>query len=274
MRHEQQHPERAAHTSTPLALSLPDIAAEAAWFYRFAASYMDDPSGPLALKLRHTERVTLVAAHITASLDLPAPVRRAALRAALLHDVGRFPQFRQWRTFKDADSVNHGHLGMRVLREADALRDVPHDIRRTVIAAVGLHNRHTLPGTLAEPVGTVTRIVRDADKIDILHIFSAELARPEPSPEVLLRVAREPERWTPAVAARIMAGHVPDYSELRYVNDFIMLLAAWPRDLNFAASRRLVQESGDIPSLLERLPHSPEPQAVRRALLAELAAAT
>ena len=197
-------------------------------------------------------------------LGLVGGLRRSTLLAALLHDVGRFPQFAQWRTFRDDASANHGRLGARVLRDASVLKGESPEVRRVAIAAVALHNRYTLPANLPERTRLVTNIVRDADKIDILGIFSEELGKPEPSGEVVLHVARDPERWTPAVADMILRGQVPNYSQLRYVNDFIMLLCSWPGELNFPVSLRLVRETGHIGKLLEYLPKAPELDAVRR----------
>jgi hypothetical protein len=244
---------------------LAEIAEAWVWFRDFAASYQREESSLLLLKVRHTERVVGLAGNIVAELGLAEGSRRSALLAALLHDVGRFPQFAQWRTFRDDISANHGRLGARVLRDASVLKAEAPAVRRAAIAAVALHNRYVLPANLPEQTRLITNIVRDADKIDILRIFSEELSKPEPSGEVVLHVAREPERWTPAVADMIVRGLVPEYRQLRYVNDFIMLLCSWPAELNFPVSLRLVREAGHVGKLMEHLPGAPELDAVRQA---------
>ena len=38
-----------------------------------------------------------------------------ALKAGLLHDVGRFEQQRVYGTFTDADSIDHAKYGARIL---------------------------------------------------------------------------------------------------------------------------------------------------------------
>jgi hypothetical protein len=153
------------------------------------------------------------------------------------------------------------------------LKDEEPEVRRAVIAAVALHNRYVLPANLPEQTRLVVAITRDADKIDILRVFGEELAKPEPSGDVVLHVAREPEKWTPAIAAMVAAGQVPNYNQLRYVNDFIMLLCSWLNSLNFPVSLRLAREAGHVAELLEHLPEAPELDAVRQSVRRQLRAA-
>ena len=253
------------NVSTPLAESLPEIADAVAWFEHFAAGYMiGEACPPLELKVRHTKLVTLLAGRLVHSLELGGELRRSALLSALLHDVGRFPQYREWQTFRDAISVNHGRLGARLLHGAPVLAGESAAVRRTVLAAVALHNRYMLPAHLPERVRIATQVVRDADKIDILRVFSEELAKPEPSDVVVLHVAREPDKWTPDIVERVVRGETPDYRDLHYVNDFIIMLCSWLNSLNFSESLRLVRESGHMEQIVRQLPERPEMDAVRR----------
>jgi HD domain. len=248
----------------PLAVQFPELGAPAAWFDAFAARYVtEETCGPLELKIRHTARVTRHAARITPSLGLSSECARAALLAALLHDTGRFPQFARWKTFRDPDSVNHGLLGARTVREQAVLENESPRVRRLALVGIGLHNRYALPQGLDSEARLITDIVRDADKIDILHIFREELARPEPSPDVVLHVAREPDKWSPAIARMVRDDRIPDYRDLKYVNDFIMLLCSWLPGLAFEESRRIVHAAGSVAALLDYLPRDAALDPVR-----------
>ena len=243
---------------------LSELADTARWLEVFAAAHIDATTrGPLELKMAHTRRVLGHAREIADSLVLSPEQRRSALLAALLHDVGRFPQFKQWRTFRDADSTNHGHLGARILREHDVLGNEAVIVRSMVLLGVALHNRYALPGGLPESPRLITSVVRDADKIDILYIFSQELQKPQPSPDVVLHVAREPEKWSLDIAEMILQGQVPDYKQLRFVNDFIMLLGSWLPSLVFETSLEIVRKSGTIENLMQLLPCDPMVDAVK-----------
>lgn len=247
-----------------LAVQFPDLGAPAAWFDAFSAQYVTEATrGPLELKIRHTARVTHHAARIVPSLGLSSECARAAMLAALLHDTGRFPQFARWKTFRDPDSVNHGLLGARTVREHAVLKSEHPHVRRLALVGIALHNRYALPEGLDPEARRITDTVRDADKIDILHIFREELARPDLSPDVVLHVAREPDKWSPAIARMVCEDRIPDYRDLRYVNDFIMLLCSWLPGLVYEESRRIVHEAGSVQALLEYLPRDSALDPVR-----------
>ncbi len=251
----------------------PELTDALRWFEAFAASYIDEATrGPLELKIRHTLRVLGHARSLCDSLELAPLLRRSVLLAALFHDVGRFPQFKAWRTFRDADSTNHGHLGARVLRDQAVLRGEDPKVRRLATLGVALHNRYALPEALPETPRLLTNIVRDADKLDILYIFSQELQNPEPSPDVVLHVAREPEKFSPEIARMILRGHIPEYKQLHFVNDFIMLLGSWLPSLSFSKSRDIARDAGTIEKLMQFLPEAPEVNAVKAKVLSFLAA--
>ena len=240
-----------------MSLFVPNInipKAHETWFEGFSARYITEATRePLELKREHTAQVVDIAGRIVASLDLAPQVAKAALIAALYHDVGRFPQYARWQTFKDADSENHGHLGAVVLKKNPVLLEENPALRHLVLTAVLLHNRYALPAKLPEPFATVTRIVRDADKVDIMRIMASELLREQPSRIVALHVANQPEAFSPHIADMVLAGHMPNYSDLRFVNDFIILVCFWPFDLAYGEALRTVLQNGHLALLLEKL---------------------
>jgi hypothetical protein len=251
----------------------PGLAGAAAWFEDFTSGHIaqaGDQAGPMRLKVSHTRRVVGHALCIARTLELAEPLRHCVALAALLHDVGRFPQFLRWRTFRDAESVNHGRLGAHILRDAPVLAREPAATRRAVLVAVAMHNRYALPAALPEPARLITNIVRDADKIDILHVVARELDREEPSGEVVLSAARESGKWTPELAEKVLSGAVPDYKDIVYVNDFLILLGSWTGALNFPISLRLIRQAGSLERLMGMLPDHPQLDALRQCVLNRL----
>ena len=71
-----------------------------------------DPNIQAALDLKqaHTRRVCEAIVDIGEDLLM-------AEATALLHDIGRFEQFRRYKTFSDARSENHALLGVKVIQE-------------------------------------------------------------------------------------------------------------------------------------------------------------
>ncbi len=243
-------------------------------FLDYTESFKDVPdAAPLRLKVEHTFKVFDHARLIIDSLgDSIAPaLGSAAALAALYHDCGRFPQFKRFRTFLDAQSVNHAVLSFQTMRESGFLKDEEPRVRALAQCAVLLHNRHKLSPMLDEDARFVTDVVRDADKLDIFRIMVSYLTSALPERDaVLLHVADDPERWSAHIAEDVMAGRISNYSDLRFVNDFRLLLGAWMYELRFAATRKALAESGLMEVVLDQLPNDENLRPVVEKLKAEL----
>lgn len=233
-----------------------------AWFEDHVRSFLTgDPQDDAHIELKrdHSFKVLAEARVITPTLDLATGLARAAHLAALYHDAGRFPQYHTYKTFKDAQSVNHAHLGVRSLRGHAALSDLDPATLALVLGAVVMHNRRELPTGISDDLSLVTRVVRDSDKLDIIRIMLEHL-RPggKESDVVMLHVEDDPERYTSAIVTQIEAGRIGDYALMRYRNDFTLLLLSWVFDLSFRASRRMFLERGHLDELCALLPRTPE----------------
>jgi len=243
-----------------------DFAAYKQRFLDYTDTFKDVPdAAPLRLKVEHTFKVFDHACRIVGSLENEAsPLKkkardrelcRAAVLAALFHDCGSFPQFERYRTFLDAKSVNHAVLSFQTMRDSDFLKEESRRVRSLAQCAVLLHNRHTLPPMLDADARFVTDVVRDADKLDIFRIMVSYLTSALPERDaVLLHVKDEPESWSPNVAEDVLAGRIARYGDLRYVNDFRLLLGTWMHELRFAVTRRELAESGLMDMVLSQLP--------------------
>lgn len=260
-----------------------DIASHEAWFADFVQAYYQREQGdaaPIALKITHSAQVLLHARRIIASPEgaevdcaQAGLLPRAILLAALYHDVGRFPQYARWHTFKDSLSTNHGLLGVKTLKAHAALAAEPPALRALVLAAVGLHNKFAVSTALPPAVQYVTHAVRDADKCDIIRIMAEELGKTGPKNKaVVLHVQDDPALWTPKVVDDICAGRVAAYADLRSVNDFKLLLVSWLYDLRFAVSRHYLASTGHIEALLAQLPPDAPVQKAKAHLLRQWAA--
>lgn len=230
-------------------------------FETFAAGYLEDPGDTYAyrLKIAHTGRVADFAEEIVREEGLPQDLALAAVIAATLHDVGRFPQYRRYRTFRDAESANHGAYGVsRILRNR-MLDGMDRDLRRLVLGAVYLHNKRGLPGTLPEPLSLVSRVVRDADKLDIYELLIRHFTRKDTEhPEISLSCKDEPDKFTPRIIEALLRHEAGDYRDIAYANDFILLVIGWVYDLNFRTSLRILGERRFTERLFALLPpHAP-----------------
>lgn len=241
-----------------------DITRHEARFERFVGTYLARlPHPMLRLKREHSLHVLGHARAIVRAEGIQGEEGRAALLAALYHDTGRFPQFVRWKTFSDANSTNHGYLGVHFVKKEGFLLDEPIALRRLALTGIAMHNRYLLPKGFTGTAALVTHVTRDADKLDIMRIMAKFLNEPVPPDDIVLHVLDDPERWSPDIVRMVLEGRVPGYTDLRYVNDFRMLLATWLQDLHFAGARKELALSGRVEQVLAGLPSAQELEPVR-----------
>jgi hypothetical protein len=214
----------------------------------------------ITVKQEHTRQVCLNAVRIAEDLGLDSLEVRISEAIALFHDVGRFPQYRQYGTFDDSISVNHAVLGTKVLLENNLLGGLPKPEQEIIVRSVALHNVFTLPEGLDERSLLFARLIRDADKLDILRVVIEYFEQDEGSraEAVALGLPDVPEGYSREVLACLARGEMARKDALTTLNDFKLLQLTWLYDLNFTCSLRMVAERDYIRKIEKMLPRTAE----------------
>ena len=124
------------------------------------------------LKYEHSLKVCEDSRMICQYLQLSDEDQMLAETIALFHDVGRFTQFANYRTFQDRVSVDHAALGAEILRDSAVLERLSESERAVVLNAVEMHNCYRIPDTLDDRSRLHVKILRDADKLDIFRVVT------------------------------------------------------------------------------------------------------
>jgi hypothetical protein len=232
------------------------------WFNEYCEDFRSaiaDEQRNYDLKKLHTHQVCANISTLVQEAGLGERWSVLARTCALLHDVGRFRQYCEYRTFKDSVSVNHAALGARVVTEAGVLADLPAAERELILQAVRLHNVMAVPNRLAPEVQTLLALIRDADKLDIWRVFIDYFQQPaaERASAAGLGFPDLPH-CSPAVVAALGRREVVQLSMLTTLNDFKLLQLSWVFDLNWPASFALAHSRGYIPALAATLPATNE----------------
>ena len=209
----------------------------------------------IKLKQEHTRRVLNEARDISASLNLSAHRQRQVELAAVFHDIGRFPQLKLFGTFKDSESANHGLLGYKVLRQEKILDDLSTVDRQLVLQAVIMHNKPQIPAGLPEQLDQVLRIVRDSDKLDIIHIFISHWSNNSGKNRVVTHgLDDDPECLTESILKQALAGKIVNYNEISWMNDLRLFLCCWVYDINYPFTKKEFLRRNYLGSLMASLP--------------------
>jgi putative nucleotidyltransferase with HDIG domain len=237
------------------------------WFADYCASFatpVQEDQRNISVKQNHTHEVCLNALQIGRGLRMSRENLLLAETIALFHDVGRFPQYRQYKTFDDSISVNHAALGAKELREQKVLEGLPKHDQNLVVHAVALHNAFSLPEGLDERTRLFTRLVRDADKLDILRVFIEYYSQDADSRATAVALGLpDTPAYSPEILACLARGEMATKSNLRTLNDFKLLQLSWLYDMNFPISLQMVHERRYVDTIATLLP---DDDAIREAV--------
>ena len=125
-------------------------------------------------KIKHTFRVMDLCEEIAVSLGLSKSDIYVAKLCGLLHDIGRFEQWSRYKTFEDLKSIDHGDFGAELLKDEKIMRrfNTDNKLDDLIIKVVKNHNKYKIEDDLTEREKLFTNIVRDADKTDILYLYT------------------------------------------------------------------------------------------------------
>ena len=206
------------------------------------------------LKVEHTMHVLDETRQLCAAENIePRPSRLAGF-VALFHDISRFEQFKQSGSFNDAKSFDHGDRSVEIAVRDGWVSTLEHREAEAVLTAVCWHNKLAVPDGLSPDAALLCKIIRDADKLDIMRVLIDHLDHPGKNPAVVFSMDEQP-RVTPAVAEALAEGRQVEHRLMRTAVDFTAATLAWTRDLNFSWSRREFLRRGFIAAILKHLPH-------------------
>ena len=243
-----------------------DLAHLKKWFADYVAGfYTDHPAdnSTIRLKEKHTERVCENMILLGKASGLSDEEMVLTETMALFHDVGRFKQYAVYGTFKDADSENHALLGLRELSVHNVLNVCTKEEKKWITKAIANHNTITIPEKENGKSLFFSRLLRDADKLDIWRVFIDyyNTRDKHPNPVVDFGLPDDPS-FSPQVLAAFSEERFVLFKDLRTVNDFKLLLLSWVFDLNFSFSIQLVKDRRYIEKIEAFLPDSQETKKV------------
>lgn len=230
------------------------------WYVEYVQSFYTDDTDfnhNLDIKNYHTLRVCKEILDIGRSLELNREQLHTAEVIALLHDVGRFKQFGKYGTSVDIHSENHASLGVKIIRLNDVLNGIGESKIKLILCAIANHNKMEIPANLPDECKFFTKLLRDADKLDIWRVCTdyyldknkikndyIELGLPD-SPEISEEVCKD-----------LLKGNFVQTVNLKSLNDFKLLQMGWIYDINFPRSFQLVREREYLKKIYDVLPHT------------------
>ncbi|MDD2435236.1 MAG: HD domain-containing protein [Bacilli bacterium] len=194
-------------------------------------------------KYCHSLRVMELCEKIATSLNLSEKEIKLATMIGLLHDIGRFEQWKSHQSYSNL-IIDHGDLGVELLFGKKLIDQFEIKENHEIIyAAIKYHNKYELP-KLDKETELFCKIIRDADKLDIIFLVSnGEYDIINNGKEPVSKVNRND----------FYEGKSLKNENIKNGNDKILLYFAFINNLNFEVSRKYIKDNYLVEKLYNNL---------------------
>jgi hypothetical protein len=207
----------------------------------------------IRMKETHSYRVADESAGIAESLDLSESDVRIATITGVLHDIGRFNQFVKFGNYIDGRSGNHGEMGAEAIISTGILDELDSRSRDIIISSVKCHNRASIPENCSSDKTLHLKLIRDADKIDILKVVTEHYTGKQRYSAIQIEL---PETGT--ISNNIMSAlsfkRNAKYEDVKTLDDLKLMQIGWVYDINFPETFRILKERNYIEIIRSSLP--------------------
>lgn len=229
------------------------------WMSNYMKSFYSDNAEVqqgILIKEKHTGYVTANCIELAKYLNFSKHDIELAEIIGLFHDVGRFRQYSVYKTFNDADSEDHADLGIKVIEELDFFKKLDDGDYEIVKFAIQQHNKKDIAPTDDERKILFTKVIRDADKLDIYRVLEPFLAQDnaDQMPHFIKNEGRYNANISPDFVENFVTGKQADYRKIRTNGDRKIVRLMWIYDINFVWTMKKIVERGYIEKIVLNLP--------------------
>lgn len=208
-----------------------------------------------SIKKEHSFRVAANSKKLAEILDLNEDDTEIAIKAAIFHDIGRFNQLVNFNTFDDSVSEDHAELAVQILKEKGFLNEMSTEMQEVVFSAIRLHNKFELPKKLDGREMLHARLLRDADKLDILKVLTDYYTdKNQKVNHTLTWDLPKANQVSPGAAKEVLSGKLVSKSEVKSEMDVKIMQLSWIYDINFKSSIEIIFQNRYLEKIYNSLP--------------------
>ncbi len=238
------------------------------WFREYVSSFYckdDLVNNNIKIKEDHTLRVVQNISELVRSSNLSREISELSILIALFHDIGRFEQFAKYGTFSDKESEDHAALGVRILMETDVLDSLSDRKIDLISKSIYFHNKKDLySGDKDKDLILLAKLIRDADKLDILKVLTGEFLDPGRSVNPALQLdLPDNNHFSGYAIENFFSNKTLNNNKIENRADFKLLLLSWIYDLNFDHTLRIITKRKYIENLLSVLPQNDQTENIK-----------
>lgn len=207
------------------------------------------------IKKDHSLRVAGNSRQLASSLNLNEEDEKVAVLAAVFHDIGRFSQIVEYNTLNDTVSTDHAELAVEILKTKKFLASLNEENREIVYTTILHHNKFELPRNLGQREMTHARLLRDADKLDILKVLTDYYANKNKTPNHMLTwELPKSSHISSGVVKEILSGKLVSKKEVKNEADVKVMQLSWIYDIYYKNTVGMILRNRYLEKIYESLP--------------------
>ena len=221
-------------------------------FYEYLNQY-DTENGSIKLKIIHTFEVVKKSEYIAKGLNLNTEDIELAKIIALLHDIGRFEQIKEYGCFDDK-KLEHAKFGVITLFENGLIRKFIQEEKydNIIKKAIYNHNKYAIEEGLDDRELLHCKIIRDADKIDNFRVKENDKFE-DMFPGIYNKDTINAETISLKVYNDFMNEKCIELKDRKTIIDYWVCVLAFIFDLNYDISLKYVKDSNYLDILIDRI---------------------
>ncbi len=217
----------------------------------------------LELKRIHTHNVCKESLRIMQRYRKNQDCRLTAYIIALFHDIGRFEQYAHYSTFNDRLSKNHAEISVKIILKNDLLKNINDYTKSIIIKAVENHNKPQLTKVNDYRVNFLSKVIRDADKIDIYRIITDNYESKTPNNAINLEL-----NYSSSISENVYENFLKKqcvrYEDLNTIMDLKILHLSWIFDINFIYTFEKIDKEAYIKKILNTMPKNKQTRLISK----------
>lgn len=236
------------------------------WFFHYVQTFKQGDKNfqeNIILKENHTMQVCKEIVNIGKQIELNNDELRLAEIIALFHDIGRFEQYARYSTFVDSKLENHAELGVKKLKDNKVLVGLDESMQSLILRTISYHNRASLPEKETDTCLFYTKLLRDADKLDIWRVVTDYYNQKNGKQNVAIELnLPNTSGISEEVYQDLTNRKIVDIKHVKNLNDFKLLQMGWVFDINFDTTFHCIQSRHYIDMIGDVLPKSKDIQNI------------
>jgi len=228
------------------------------WFNNYCNSFKElteNQKLSFRIKKEHSVRVGEIALLFSNKLEWTEEERWIAYIIGLLHDIGRFSQLIEFDTFHDDKSADHAEIAIKILKTTNVFEILNISNKELVFAAIQNHNKFRIQDGLTGQELLHSKLLRDADKMDILRVLTEYYTQRKGSVNhALTWELQKGTSVSPAVVKEVMAGKMVSKKNVISEMDVKIMQLSWVYDLNFRPTFEYLVKNRYLENVYNSLP--------------------